>query len=480
MNRSLAECARLAAPYVSGYTGDDSVAIGHMIRLAAEAGHALDRGEARRLVREAAANGATGQPRKLPAPLGVSEILAVEEPEEEWLAEGLLSAGGNILLAGYPKTFKTMWLLELGVALASATSFLGRFKVPERRRVGIVLMEDMAHRVRRRLSRLCWGRAVDLRSLEGWLHFWFRPPLRLNDTTAVELAEYAVELDLDVLWVDSWSYVASGDSNSADEVTPQLQRLSSARSKRPGLTVGLTHHARKERGDSDGSRLTDAIRNSGAFGAWYDAGLVLARKGETSPVTVRAELRDYAAPDAFAFVVEDEDPASPQNGHRSGGWLRLRALDGSPAVVEREAAWQKLLPAVREFLAAHDGCSKRQLRDGIQGENALIEAAFEWLVATGEACFESPEKKGKAGRCHLLGADRAGPCRDRAAGTPAGDRADRAAPPIGGGHGTPSTPSGEGDRAVAHPGEPDRCAGGCGRPVGRPGVTCPDCTGGAP
>ena len=87
-------------------------------------------------------------------------------------------------------------------------------------------MEDQAHRVRSCLKRLCAGRETTLADLDGSLHFWFRPPLRLNDPTVVELAGYASELDLDFLGVDSWAYVAKGDSNSADDVTPQLQALS--------------------------------------------------------------------------------------------------------------------------------------------------------------------------------------------------------------------------------------------------------------
>ena len=202
--------------------------------------------------------------RKLPAPMGINDLMQVAEPEEHWLVEGHVPAGGNVLVAGYPKTFKTFFLLELSVALASQTPFLGKFDVPERRRVGLVLMEDQAHRVRRRLNRLCEGRRIDLSELDGWLHFWFRPPLRLNDQTVRELGDYAAELELDFLGIDSWSYVASGDSNSADEVTPQLQDLSLARTKREGLTVELTHHARKEREDKKtGTRLTDRDQKLG-------------------------------------------------------------------------------------------------------------------------------------------------------------------------------------------------------------------------
>lgn len=372
-------------------------------------------------------------PRRLPAPMSVADLIAVEDPEEDWLVEGLIPAGGNILLAGYPKTYKTMVLLELAVALATESPFLGRYRVPTRRRSGIVLMEDMAHRVRRRLNRLCLARGMELADLEGWLFVWCRPPLRLNDATVRELGDDAETYDLDFLGVDSWSYVATGDSNSADEVTPQLLALSACRTRREGLTVELTHHARKTPGDGSGDRLTDLIRNSGAFGAWYDAGIVLGRKDETAPVTVRAELRDHESPEAFAFTVEDEHPGSADNGQLSTGWLRLRASDETPYTIERQAAAEKLVPAVREFLADHpDGVSRTKLRD-VPGTNADVEAAFQLLVDLGEAAYTPSPGPGKPSN-YALKRNPAEPCRNPAGAGSEEDPADPASdPPVRGG-----------------------------------------------
>jgi len=396
--------------------------------------------------------------RKLPAPMGIAELLAVEEPEEDWLAVGLIPAGGNILVAGYPKTFKTMVLLDLAVSLASGTAFLGKFVVPRPRRVGIVLMEDQAHRVRHRLKRLCAGRGIELSELEGSLFLWFRPPLRLSDPTVVELAGYSRELELDFLGLDSWSYVASGDSNSADEVTPQLQALSCARVERPGLTVQLTHHARKDRGDADETRLTDQIRNSGAFGAWYDGALVLTRKAENSPVRVRAELRDFPPPDGFAFTVEDEDPAGPHNRFRSGGWLRLEVSDQRPELVEHMATIEQLVPAVRDLLLdSPAGVSRTRLREGVRGKNAHVEAAFDILVKRGAAEHIPSQGQGKPAIYRLLPDHPAPPCPNPAPGRAGQDPAHPAPTPVGGGQGQgfATLEDLDGPRGRVHRQEPD-------------------------
>lgn len=342
--------------------------------------------------------------RTLAPPVGVLELLSQPEPDDDWLLEELLPADGNFLLAGYPKTHKTNLILELLVALAIAGKFLGRFQAPRRFRVGAILMEDRPHRVRRRLRRICQGHRVKLEDLDGHLFIWFRPALRLSDASAMrELAAFVADCGLDYLHIDNWAYVSTGNSNDADEVTPQLSALSGLRAAREqGMTVGLTQHARKTTKDVDADRLTDMIRNSSAFGAWYDAGIVLARENETAPVTVRAELRDHPSPNPFAFTVEDEFPAGQESGRTyPSGYLRLMAADRSARQITDESTWQRLVPEIRTFLTANPGASKRKLRDAIGAKNDHIEAAFAWMITTGEALFDPPEHRGQAGGCYL-------------------------------------------------------------------------------
>jgi hypothetical protein len=273
--------------------------------------------------------------------------------------------------------------MELAVAGATGTPFLGRFETPGDTKTGMILLEGGEREQAWRIHRLAQSRGIRAEDLDGFIHVWHRPPLRLNDpVTMDELGRFSKVLELDLLIIDAWAYAAEGSSNEDWTVTPQLMAISRLRDNCPGLTPLLVHHARKSTSDPKGDRLTDLIRGSGSFGGWYDACMVLARKNETSPtVTVRTELREYPPPDTFAFTVEDDEPASFSNCYTPQGALRLRASDLSPQTIERREAAEEKTRAVEEFVLEHPGCSKRDIRDGVTGKGVVIDAAIELLLA---------------------------------------------------------------------------------------------------
>lgn len=281
--------------------------------------------------------GRAGRRPGLPAPLSWREVQEMPEPEHVWFADGILPASANTLFAAYPKSHKTNLLLGLSVGLALGEPALGRFNVPQRRRVGLVLMEGAAHQLRRRIARICKGHGRDPADLDGWLFIWFRPRLKFADARAMRaLAHYVRESALDVIGVDCWAPVATGNSNDADDVSPQLDAFADLRSTsgNSALSVILIHHARKTQGSGGGGegRITDLIRGSGGFGAWYDVGLALTRASEVSPrVTVRMESRDFPHLAPFAFEVLDEYAGS--EAEPPSGWMRVQAFDPAEAPV---------------------------------------------------------------------------------------------------------------------------------------------------
>jgi len=332
-----------------------------------------------------------------PAPLSLNALVGEKAPAVSWLASPLVPAGGNVLIVGYPKCCKTFFALDLAISLASSTPFLGRYEVPDDGiPVGLVCMEGQRWQIGRRIRRLCKSHGISPRSLEEKLKIWYRPPLLFSDEKALTgLAEYAEFWALQMLIVDAWAYVSTGKSDNADDVTPQLTAFSNLRERVPQLTTGLVHHARKESHKKGADRVTDLTRGSSAFGAWYDCGIALSRKDENSPVKVRAELRDYDSPSPFSFTVEDEVPGSADNDWQADGKLILTATDKTPDKLRQEEKAKAVMPVVRSFIEANPHCTKRQVREGVPGDNKPKDLAVQMLIEWGEI-----EEKGSDKRFH--------------------------------------------------------------------------------
>jgi hypothetical protein len=324
-----------------------------------------------------AATGASAA-QQIPPPLSMREVLALDEPQDAWYVEHFLPASANVLIAAYPKSHKTNLLIAASVALALGVPALGRFAVPARRRVGLVLMEGAAHQLRRRIVRICEGYGRNPADLDGWLYIWFRPRLKFADAAAMrDLATHIRTCGLDAIGVDCWAPVATGNSNDADDVSAQLDAFADLRSgsENPGLSVVLIHHARKtQNGASGEGRITDLIRGSGGFGAWYDLGIALSRGNESlQSVSVRVEARDYPATAPYSFDVTDEHPAT--DTAPASGWMRVMAADPG-----RELS---LDARILLFVEQNRGASKRAIREGIRGRKETLDAAVANLIARG-------------------------------------------------------------------------------------------------
>ena len=115
------------------------------------------------------------------------------------------------MIAGYPKSFKTFFVQELAVSLASMTPFLDRFPVDKEHNVAIVFTEDMPWRAARRTRRLCRAHRVDPRLVGERIHFWHRPPLQLTPAIVRGLAQWVKDLEIDVLFLDAALTIMPGD-----------------------------------------------------------------------------------------------------------------------------------------------------------------------------------------------------------------------------------------------------------------------------
>ena len=183
----------------------------------------------------------TGQPK-----FDSFDLLEVVDGDfsEEWLIEEMLAKGQSQILGGVYKGMKTAIAVDMAVSLVTATPFLGRYTVPEKRRVTMMSGEGGLGPIQARAIALLNGKRD--RYTAGDLTFSTMLPM-LN-APLEELEQYLIERRTQVLIIDC-AYLAM-DGSAAGNVFAmgaQLRRAADLCSKL-GITLVLLHHVTKSAG----------------------------------------------------------------------------------------------------------------------------------------------------------------------------------------------------------------------------------------
>lgn len=166
-------------------------------------------------------------------------LLALEEPETEWLWEGVLPAGGLSLLVAKPKVGKTTLAFNLAVAVAGGEDFLGR--KTKQSPVVYLALEEKRSEIRKKLKalaeapeRICF-------------HFGSAPDKAIQEVRTLIQNTKAGLLVVDVLQ----KLCRIKDLNDYAQVTNTLEPLM-ATAREENCHILLTHHAGKaDRQDGD-------------------------------------------------------------------------------------------------------------------------------------------------------------------------------------------------------------------------------------
>lgn len=248
--------------------------------------------------------------------LGILDVSQVLERVESrgrigWVIEGYWPADAYGVLGAEDKAGKTFALLDLGLSVASGTSWLGHFAVAK----GSVLAflgEGDERATMRRLLAIGADRGVHLADLEGSLRLAFAVP-RLSDLEHLaaverELSEHPARLVI----VDPLYLAAAGakgsDLYAMGELLGGLQRLA----QDAGAALVVSTHWNKT-GEGSGARRFTGV-GPGAWGRVLASAAVERRTTEpdgTSDVTLRFEFSGSEIADQTFRVrrrVRAEDP----------------------------------------------------------------------------------------------------------------------------------------------------------------------------
>jgi len=230
-------------------------------------------------------------------PVQPAHQLPVRAAAQRWLVTDLWLDQAVGLVGGEPKCCKSFLALDLAVAVASGTSCLRRYPVPNPGRVLLYAAEDALHIVRSRLEGICAAAHCSLEGLD--LNVITAPTLRLDLPADRDRLQRTVErLRPRLLILDPFVRLHRIDENASGEVAPLLAYLRELQ-RRYELAVLLVHHAKKGGGRI---RAGQALRGSSEFHAWGDSNLYLRRSNQELTLTVEHRAAPSLPPVGLELV----------------------------------------------------------------------------------------------------------------------------------------------------------------------------------
>ena len=188
---------------------------------------------------------------------------AQEYPPVKFAVPGLVPEGFG-LLTGPPKAGKSWAVMGLGLAVASGGKAFGHINVGKPRAVLYLALEDGERRVQDRARKLLHDQPIPAN-----MHFVTDvPPLLVLDVLNAWMEANADEQPLVILDTLGRVMPSARPGESAYErdyrIGTQLKRLADAR---PGSTLLVVHHVRKQAGDDwmDSTSGTNGLNGSADF-----------------------------------------------------------------------------------------------------------------------------------------------------------------------------------------------------------------------
>jgi hypothetical protein len=196
-----------------------------------------------------------------------SEFAATAPPDVEWVIDGVIQKGGNGIVLGEPKAGKSLLMIDLLLAVATGTPWLG-FNVSRRVKCALISREDFPGMTQQRIARLFRGteRRTDF---EGWMWIntrWQTPTFLLEEDAHVSrlIEEMRME-NVEFACFDVFRKLHVEDENDNTAMAKILDRLTRIQTE-VGCALALVHHVSK---DVNGS-IFRRIRGATAIHGWTE------------------------------------------------------------------------------------------------------------------------------------------------------------------------------------------------------------------
>jgi AAA domain/RepB DNA-primase N-terminal domain len=279
--------------------------------------------------RDEDAGGEHGLVRLRPNVVSYADLLGSNISEPAWLVEDWWTLGSHGIIAGLPKSYKSLISLDLAVSVASESRFLGLYDVNPKA-VGpalIIQQENSLALLRDRLWKITKNRGLysgKVKSKGGEIVVEFPPSIPLffyNDfgfNMALEEDRNAIEELIQregiklVVFDPLYLMIGGADENNAREMRPILSWLLQIRN-RYNCAVVVVHHWGKGSLDKKGRGVGGIkLLGSTTIYGWLEAALYLEAKSSDDgyEVVVEREFRERLSPPPTGFELQMGDIGS--------------------------------------------------------------------------------------------------------------------------------------------------------------------------
>jgi hypothetical protein len=259
-------------------------------------------------------------------------LVSMNIKRPRWMIEDVWGAVSAGLVAGEPKTGKSLVALAMGVAVASGEPFLGRFRTKVQGPVlmvdnetGLATTQDRLRRMERYMGLIGDG-AVES-GPDGFsikfpedsgipMKFLCDSAFDLtNEDHLKDLVREIEELEPVLVILDPLYLMLGGiDENRVVELRPTLQWLSQLRNE-AGCSIAVVHHMRKQRDKESGTRPGQRVSGSWALHGWPSSSIYSEQKTSTelgdgwSRIRISTEHRSASPrrPFELAWTMEEDD-----------------------------------------------------------------------------------------------------------------------------------------------------------------------------
>ena len=257
-----------------------------------------------------------------------SELIQTVRKPTGWLVEHFWADRSQGIVAGEPKTYKSMLTLDMAVSVASGTPFLGRHKV-KRGAVLIIQEENDDETMKSRLVKIMCAKGLvprDKLSIYGAdaFNILFATDLPLmfinrrgfsldNEQNMADITNMIIGENIRLLILDPFYFIFSGNINDMQAVKAVLKRLSIL-NRELNVSIMLVHHNHKPAVNpkAPATRGGQKMMGSMSMHAWTASALYLTRSKKKRTIHVEREFRAFSEMEDVKIVFSDGETSSFQ------------------------------------------------------------------------------------------------------------------------------------------------------------------------